>query len=817
MSDIESLRQEAESLKNQIRDARKAACDATLLQVAQNVDQIGRIQMRTRRTLRGHLAKIYAMHWGSDSSSSSRNLVSASQDGKLIVWDSYTTNKVHAIPLRSSWVMTCAYAPSGNFVACGGLDNICSIYSLKTREGNVRVSRELPGHTGYLSCCRFLDDSQIVTSSGDMTCALWDIETGQQTTSFQGHTGDVMSLSLSPDMKTFVSGACDASAKLWDIREGMCKQTFPGHESDINAVTFFPNGSAFATGSDDATCRLFDIRADQEVGMYSHDNIICGITSVAFSKSGRLLLAGYDDFNCNVWDTLRLERAGVLAGHDNRVSCLGVTEDGMAVATAMSQNGTTPTTDEKRTSITIPTPLFVPMMPMFFPYGNTNATGQHFFAPAVYPNVSPYPSTGNHRHGNVGLGYNAFYNPFYPTPNNILSPATHITNSAALIPPRPLMPTPLLSSQQLQHSSIGSPTIGNDVERNKNLNIRECQSPIIDQTKQAKNPIVIVDANSNNTEPRTRKNSSSASSFISRSESDQIPFPSSSSVQDIDYDNSQDDFLTFIEQKTKTKTKMPELNPFANEFCFGNNKNLTTDSLIITNGIDHNTNNENQSSYRLLFDNLIEKSLESIEAIKKSRKKTSVNDISIQCSSINDSINRSTQTMDHTNNFDIIEEYSFRTIKLMDRLLANFRNVYQNEVHDECKIMAHTCDELRHLILFIHHTISTSHNDQQKTSSMDLDNPFSSMIQDLAHDMKNSNRYQTLSQLAHSTGRGTRRLMTSSSNSPVPSFSCRQIDQTTIAQSKLCLLCHRPIGDSDDFMHTLCRSLASCPNMSADT
>ncbi len=54
--------------------------------------------------------------------------MSASQDGKLIVWDSYSTNKVHAIPLRSSWVMTCAYAPSGSFVACGGLDNICSIY-----------------------------------------------------------------------------------------------------------------------------------------------------------------------------------------------------------------------------------------------------------------------------------------------------------------------------------------------------------------------------------------------------------------------------------------------------------------------------------------------------------------------------------------------------------------------------------------------------------------------------------------------------------------------------------------------------------------
>lgn len=70
-----------------------------------------------------------------------------------------------------------------------------------------------------------------------MSCGLWDIETGQQATSFMGHTGDVMALSLSPHCRAFVSGACDASAKLWDIRDGQCKQTFPGHESDINAVT----------------------------------------------------------------------------------------------------------------------------------------------------------------------------------------------------------------------------------------------------------------------------------------------------------------------------------------------------------------------------------------------------------------------------------------------------------------------------------------------------------------------------------------------------------------------------------------------------
>jgi len=44
--------------------------------------------------------------------------------------------------------------------------------------------------------------------------ALWDIESGQPTVTFSGHTGDVMSLSLGPDLNSFVSGACDASAKV---------------------------------------------------------------------------------------------------------------------------------------------------------------------------------------------------------------------------------------------------------------------------------------------------------------------------------------------------------------------------------------------------------------------------------------------------------------------------------------------------------------------------------------------------------------------------------------------------------------------------
>lgn len=111
------------------------------------------------------------------------------------------------------------------------------------------------------------------------------------------------------------------------------KINFLGFTNGLVTVSFFPNGDAFATGSDDASCRLFDIRADRELNTFTHDNILCGITSVAFSISGRILFGGYDDWTCNVWDTLKGERVGVLTGHENRVSCLGVSSDGMALCT----------------------------------------------------------------------------------------------------------------------------------------------------------------------------------------------------------------------------------------------------------------------------------------------------------------------------------------------------------------------------------------------------------------------------------------------------------------------------------------------------
>ena len=46
-----------------------------------------------------------------------------------------------------------------------------------------------------------------------------------------------------------------------------------------------------------------------------------------------VLVSYRDIFRLVLVEIISFVQIGVLAGHDNRVSCLGVTEDGMAVAT----------------------------------------------------------------------------------------------------------------------------------------------------------------------------------------------------------------------------------------------------------------------------------------------------------------------------------------------------------------------------------------------------------------------------------------------------------------------------------------------------
>ena len=91
--------------------------------------------------------------------------------------------------MPTTWVMACAYGPTGNLVACGsvylifnlifsqlkgqlkafflsisGLDNKVTVYPLNVEEDVTTKKKNVGTHTSYMSCCLFPGTDQQVFS-----------------------------------------------------------------------------------------------------------------------------------------------------------------------------------------------------------------------------------------------------------------------------------------------------------------------------------------------------------------------------------------------------------------------------------------------------------------------------------------------------------------------------------------------------------------------------------------------------------------------------------------------------------------------------
>jgi guanine nucleotide-binding protein G(I)/G(S)/G(T) subunit beta-1 len=348
-----SIQDQIDDLQARIKDMREDAIGSYAETMVQETFQnsggvlIPSAKFGVRSVLKGHFGKVYALQWAADS----RRMVSASQDGKLILWDSKSGNKLNLIDLRSSWVMTCAYSPQMDMVACGGLDNICSVYKTPVNMFDPMPSDskpiELAHHEGYISCARFTpSNKKIITASGDSTCVLWDIEQKKELRQFSEHEADVMSVALMEEKSDnlFVSGSCDVASILWDSRNKEPVAKFYGfHESDINTVDTVPGANLFVTGSDDSCCIIYDTRnCAVPLNIINSGKVLDGVASVAFSKSARFVFASYDGVDVLGWDTMGSypndPMAQLAPSVDHRTSCVGIPDDGACIGTGSWDN-----------------------------------------------------------------------------------------------------------------------------------------------------------------------------------------------------------------------------------------------------------------------------------------------------------------------------------------------------------------------------------------------------------------------------------------------------------------------------------------------
>jgi WD40 repeat protein/tRNA A-37 threonylcarbamoyl transferase component Bud32 len=233
-----------------------------------------------------------------------RQIVSASADGTLRLWDVTSGTEIRRFKGHAGPVEGVAVSPGGNTILSCSQDKTVRLWELAT----AREIRRFVAHAGWVYGVAFSPDGKLALSAGtswggttgDFLC-LWNVETGHEIHRFHGHGDAILAVTFAPDGRSALSASFDTSVRLWDVATGRELRRFP-HTSRVYAVAFSPDGWHFVSGCggsslrdgavfDPVNCvvRLWDVDTDREVRQFRGHT--AGIRAVAWSPDGRYVLS----------------------------------------------------------------------------------------------------------------------------------------------------------------------------------------------------------------------------------------------------------------------------------------------------------------------------------------------------------------------------------------------------------------------------------------------------------------------------------------------------------------------------------------------
>ena len=127
---------------------------------------------------------------------------------------------------------------------------------------------------------------------------LWDVQTGQETRQFEGHTDRAGDVVFAPTVSALLSSSTDQTLRLWDTRTGQeLRRCEVGADAGW-AVAISPDGHR-ALSVHDADVILWDLDNSQQIHRFQgHADQVTGL---AFSPDGRTALSSSRDGSVRLW------------------------------------------------------------------------------------------------------------------------------------------------------------------------------------------------------------------------------------------------------------------------------------------------------------------------------------------------------------------------------------------------------------------------------------------------------------------------------------------------------------------------------------
>jgi hypothetical protein len=193
--------------------------------------------------------------------------------------------------------------------------------------------RTLEGHSGSVfGVAVSADGRRAVSASYDKTLKVWDLETGCELHTLEGHSSLVNCVAVAADGQRAVSASADHTLKVWDLETGQQLRTLRGHSKPVSGVAVSADGRRAVSSSMDNTLKLWDLVSGRQLRtVRSHAN---GVTCVAMTADGRRAISASYDGTLKVWDLKTARQLGTLQGHSKSVSGVAVSADGRRAVSA---------------------------------------------------------------------------------------------------------------------------------------------------------------------------------------------------------------------------------------------------------------------------------------------------------------------------------------------------------------------------------------------------------------------------------------------------------------------------------------------------
>jgi centriolar protein POC1 len=190
-------------------------------------------------------------------------LLVASEDGTVSIWNMNTLERLHTINVSGDTVRCMSISPNEKQAAFGCRDNQVRIYDLE----DYTLLKVLHGHIMAVFSIQYAPTGDyLVTGSRDAQVKIWDTSTYNLIQNIPAHLFAVNSIAFHPIQPYFATASMDKSIKLWGSDDFKLYKVIsrekghPGHVLSVNKLVW--NGNDLISVSDDKKIIVWGVQFD---------------------------------------------------------------------------------------------------------------------------------------------------------------------------------------------------------------------------------------------------------------------------------------------------------------------------------------------------------------------------------------------------------------------------------------------------------------------------------------------------------------------------------------------------------------------------